>query len=79
MLSIKEGKIPAHATFLIANYHPDDSRSLLNTQPQLVDGTIALPNTKLQLRLYNRLPNKGDELIDLADAGKGTPWPATMY
>ena len=73
MLSIPEGKISAHATFLIANYHSDDSRSLLNTQPQLVDAALALPNTKLQLRLYNHLPNEGGELIDLADDGKGTP------
>ncbi len=73
MLSIPEGKIPPRTTFLIANYHPDDSRSLLNTQPQLVDPSLALPNTKLQLKLYNRLPKEGGELIDLADDGKGAP------
>ena len=73
MLLIPEGKIPARATFLIANYPSDDSRSRLNIQPQLVDAAVALANTKLQLRLYNGIPDEGGELIDVADDGKGAP------
>ena len=73
MLQIQEGEIPAHATFLISNYSSDDSRSRLAVQPQLVDPAISLPNTKLQLRLYNGDPEKGAKLIDTADDGSGAP------
>ena len=74
MLQIQEGKIPAHATFLISNYSSDDPRSRLAVQPQLVDAAVSLPNTKLQLRLYDGDPEKGGKLVDTADDGSGAPF-----
>lgn len=59
MLHIQEAKVVLRATFLIANYSSEDPRSSLATQPQLVSSAVALPNTKLQLRLYDGDPEKG--------------------
>ena len=73
MLRITEGIIPSRSTFLIANYAPENSRSKLAVQPQLVDAAVALPNTKLQLRLYDGDPEAGGKLVDEADDGTGAP------
>ena len=73
MLHIEEAKVAPRATFLIANYSSENPRSNLATQPQLVSSAIALPNTKLQLRLYDGDPEKGGKLVDVADDGKGSP------
>ena len=60
-------------TFLIANYAPDDERSRLAGTAQLVDAAVSLPNTKLQLRLYDGDPEASAQLVDMADDGKGAP------
>jgi hypothetical protein len=72
MLVIPEGRIPANETFLISNYPADDERSRLQSLPQLVDTALSLPNSKLQLFLYNGAPPSA-QLIDVADDGKGAP------
>ena len=68
------GTVAPGATFLIANYAPDDERSHLADTPQLVDAAISLPNSKLQLRLYDGDPEANAQLIDMADDGKGAPF-----
>ena len=73
MLQIEGGRIAPHATFLISNYPPDNSQSMLAVEPQHVSSAIALPNTKLQLRLYNGNPEENADLMDVADDGKGAP------
>ena len=73
MVQIPEGKIAPQTTFLIANYAPDNSRSQLAAVPQLVDAAVALPNTKLQLRLFDGDPENGGKLMDVADDGTGAP------
>lgn len=73
MLRIEQGSIAPGAAFLIANYPPEDARSALAVQPQLVDPAISLPNTKLQLRLYDGDPEAGAHLVDVADDGSGAP------
>ncbi len=73
MLQIEGGHIGPHGTFLIANYQPDNKQSMLAIDPQQVSPAIALPNTKLQLSLYNGNPEENAELMDVADDGKGAP------
>lgn len=73
MLTIEGGILSPGGTFLIANYDADHASSRLAVAPQLVSSQIALPNTKLQLRLYDNLPDQGGNLIDVADDGKGAP------
>ncbi len=73
MLQIEQGEVAPRATFLIANYAADDARSALAAQPQLVNPAVSLPNTKLQLRLYDGDPEAGAHLVDLADDGSGAP------
>jgi len=70
------GTIRPGTTFLIANFSPDDPRSRLAAQPQMVTSSLSLPNSKLQLRLYDGDPEKGARLVDVADDGVGAPWPA---
>jgi hypothetical protein len=73
MVKIEQGVIPAGQVFLIANYPPDHENSRLAVQAQLVDPAVSLPNSKLQLRLYNGLPEEGARLMDVADDGMGAP------
>ena len=73
MLRIEQGKLAPGAVFLIANYPPEDGRSALAVQPQLVSSALSLPNTKLQLRLYDGDPEAGAHLVDVADDGSGAP------
>lgn len=73
MLRIEQGKLPPGAAFLIANYPPEDPRSALAVQPQFVASALSLPNTKLQLRLYDGDPEAGAHLVDVADDGSGAP------
>ena len=72
MLVIPEGWISAKEIFLISNYPADDDRSRLLSSPQLVDSALSLPNSKLQLFLYDGAPGSA-QLIDVADDGKGAP------
>lgn len=73
MLHLEQGKIAPGAVFLIANYTLENSRSRLATAPHLVLPALTLPNSKLQLRLYDDLPDQGGRLIDIADDGTGNP------
>ncbi|MFH1568295.1 MAG: lamin tail domain-containing protein [Gemmatimonadota bacterium] len=73
MIRIPAGRIAAGGTYLIANYGPGESRSHLAVEPDLVSTAVALPNSQLQLALYDGAPDQGGELIDVADDGKGLP------
>lgn len=73
MLRLEKARIGPHATFLIANYPADSPHSRLAATPDRVDAAISLPNTKLQLRLYDGPPDEGGKLIDVADDGTGVP------
>ena len=73
MVLIEQGNISPQGTFLIANYAPDNTQSMLAVNPQQVSPAISLPNTKLQLRLYNGNPEENADLMDVADDGKGSP------
>lgn len=73
MVSIQQGTLAPGAVFLIANFPADDPRSALSVAPQLVDAGLSLPNTKLQLRLYDGDPEAGAHLVDVADDGSGAP------
>lgn len=75
MTVIEGGTIAAGGTFLIANYSAASSRSQLSTTVQFVSASVALPNSKLLLRLYDR-PADGN-LIDTADDGSGRPFGGT--
>ena len=73
MLQFEQGKIGPQAVFLIANYGSENSRSRLAIEPHLVDAGVSLPNSKLQLRLYDRPPDQDGTLVDVADDGAGAP------
>lgn len=73
MLVIDEGTIPAAGVFLISNYGPDSERSTLAAMPDLIATAVSLSNTKLQLKLYDGMPEEGAATIDIADDGVGAP------
>ena len=73
MLRLEQGEIAPGAVFLIANYALENPRSRLATAPHLVHSALTLPNSKLQLHLYDDLPDQGGRLIDIADDGTGNP------
>lgn len=73
MLRIPAGRIAPGGVFLIANYAAKDVHSLLAVQPDIVDAAVSLPNTRLQLRLYDGDPAAGARLVDVADDGTGAP------
>lgn len=54
MLQIPEGKlIHPNDYFLISNYDLGDSHTVLNIKPDLVDTSVQLSNTNLQIKLYD--------------------------
>lgn len=70
MLTIPAGKsIPANGYFLISNYAETNANSVLVVTPDLVDTSVALSNSALQIRLYDATHT----LIDVADDGVGNP------
>jgi len=71
MLTISDGIIPPKGYFLISNNSAGDSN--IAVEPNLVDTSVSLPNTKLQLKLYDGTWDAGGNLIDTADDGIGTP------
>ena len=71
MLQLGEGSIAPGAAFLISNYNA--SRSQISVEPDVVATAVALPNSKLLLRLYDGDPEAGGNLIDSADDGTGAP------
>ncbi len=73
MVAIESGTLAPRGVFLIANFAPDDSRSRLKAIPDLVSSSVALANSKLQLRLYDGEPSSDGILVDIADDGSGAP------
>lgn len=71
MLQLSEGTVAPGAPFLISNYN--EARSQISVDPDVVATSVALPNSKLLLRLYNGDPEAGGDLIDTADDGSGAP------
>ena len=71
MLQLSEGSIAPGEAFLIANYNA--ARSQISVEPDVVATAVALPNSKLQLRLYDGDPGAGGNLVDSADDGSGAP------
>lgn len=71
MLTLPGGVIPPLSYFLIANSSAEESNIAI--EPDLVTSDVSLPNSRLQLKLYNG-PFDGDgALIDVADDGIGAP------
>ena len=73
VIALLEGVVRAGETFLIANYGPENTRSRLAVTPDLVTTAVSLPNSKLQLKLYDGASDAGGSLIDIADDGRGSP------
>ncbi|MFH1783383.1 MAG: lamin tail domain-containing protein [bacterium] len=74
MLEVPAGNIiPVQGFFLISNYDDSDSRSNLDINPDLVESSLSLANSKLQVKLYDSGWDSGGVLIDTADDGQGDP------
>ena len=71
MVTIPMGIIPAGGYFLISNNTAEDSN--IAVEPDLVTADVSLPNTKLQLKLYDGPFEEGANPIDAADDGTGAP------
>ena len=71
MLQLGEATLAPGAAFLISNYNA--ARSQISVEPDVVATAVALPNSKLLLRLYDGDPEAGGNLIDSADDGTGAP------
>lgn len=70
MLTIPSGKsISAGSYFLIANYSEDSEKSKLNVTPEVVNTSVSLFNSYLQIKLYNGTWNDGGTLVDTANDG----------
>ncbi|MFH1170992.1 MAG: lamin tail domain-containing protein [bacterium] len=67
MLTISSGTIPAGGYFVIANDPAATSR--LAVDAQLVDSSMSIVNSKLQITLYDA----ANTLVDRADDGVGAP------
>jgi len=67
VMALLEGVVPAGETFLIANYSPENTRSRLAVTPDMVTTAVSLPNSKLQLKLYDGASDAGGGLVDVAD------------
>ena len=74
MLELGRGLLGPGETYLIANYGPAATRSQLAVDPDLITKAVTLPNSKLQLRLYDGTPELGGQLLDTADDGRGAPF-----
>jgi hypothetical protein len=73
MLTIPSDKsISAGNYFLIANYSENSEKSKLNVPPGLVNTSVSLSNSTLQIKLYNGSWDSGGTLIDTASDG-GSP------
>ncbi len=71
MLTIPEGVIPPLSYFLIANSSAEESN--IAVEPDLVSADVSLPNSRLQLKLYDGPFDGNGILIDVADDGVGAP------
>ncbi len=76
MLELPEGSlVKAGDYFVISNYSEQDSN--ISLEPDLVDSSVSLSNSGLQIKLYCGAENfdgAGSLLIDEADDGSGTPF-----
>ncbi len=61
--------IASNDYYLISNYSADSANSVLDIQPDLVDTSVSLVNSGLQIKLYT----SEHVLIDAADDGVGRP------
>lgn len=72
-----EVTIAARGYFLISNNDGGhvftNGESVLNVKPDLIDTSVSLANTKLQIKLYDGPWDGGGNLIDTADDGVGAP------
>lgn len=74
MVELGEARIPAGGVFLIANYGPGEARCALAVEPDLTTTSVALANSRLQLRLLSGSPTaEATAVVDRADDGRGTP------
>ena len=71
MLTIPEGVIQPLGYFLIANSSAEESN--IAVEPDLVSADVSLPNSRLQLKLYDGPFDGNGLLIDVADDGVGAP------
>lgn len=70
MLILPAGSaIAANGYFLIANFSETDARSMVNVAPDVVDASVSLVNSALQVTLVDA----SGITIDVADDGSGTP------
>lgn len=73
MLAIPSGIIPANGYFLISRNEQNkiftDGESILNIEPDLVDSSIVLSNSKLQLKVYDGQWNNNHSPIDIIGDG----------
>ncbi|MDZ7798784.1 MAG: lamin tail domain-containing protein [Patescibacteria group bacterium] len=68
MLEIPEGEVLDNF-YIISNYSSESEKSALNVESNLVDTSVSLSNSQLEIKLYD---DKGN-LIDTADDGSGQP------
>ena len=73
ILTIPNGTLlGANRYYLVSNY--DETNSNISIIPELVDSSITLINSDLQVKLYcNGEWNNGGDVIDIADDGSGDP------
>ncbi|MEI7741843.1 MAG: lamin tail domain-containing protein [bacterium] len=61
-LTIPSGTIPAHGTFIVANYGSGNIKSVLNVEPQFVTSSVSLSNSALHLILRDETGGAMDEV-----------------
>lgn len=61
--------VPARGTYVVANYSPDETKSDLATEPQVVTTTVSLSNSALRIDLVDTVGN----LVDSAGTGGAPP------
>jgi len=59
--------------YLVSNFGHEDERTSLDVAPDLVNSAVSLPNSKLQILLFDGTPGEGGQLVDRADDGSGAP------
>jgi len=63
--------IPAHGYFLIANFAKSSSK--IDVDPDLIDISLDLEDSELQIKLYDDVWDGAGVLIDTADNAEGSP------
>lgn len=74
MITICNGIIPKGGNFLISNSKKDhnysNGESIINIDPDMVDSSISLSNSHLQIKLYNGQWDDGRYPVDIAGGGQ---------